>query len=750
MLPKPRVYFPTPQMRCISGLFTIVLLSVECARDAAKPGKYMIKKRWLKAKVVVLFLSAAWLAGCQQSEPLPPIPTDAAATASSSTAISLDTVDRLTAVAAWGEGQAKDIIVDAAAKHVAVIATSGIYVYDLATQKQLDYLPLGDVPADAALTLDGRFLAILNTQNNNILIWEIGSSPPNIRQLGSESPVRELRFANDGQTLLLNTQQGIVAQPWQAEEPPAMLHESSSLGWLSFTADGSLLAVPDLLKEPEQITIWSAEEAVTAQPAATLTSEPNMKLRFGRLSPDGAFYGGIVQDRLLEKEDLLFIWDVAEARLVHQLPVGFYQFFHSEHSWAFAPDGRFLAVTTPEQQVEIRDLAAGEITATVPTPPETVPTHVALTNTQAIVAYADGTLAIWDVADNAPVQQHLGGGNLLLELRLLPGDTGFVTVSSTGQIDFYTLPDGRHDHTNSAHMTGSITDVTFAPDSSTIAASFANGMVQLWQVSGELQQAFPASTGNIDSVRFSPDGRFLATGTAQRTGDIAFDDTVAVWQTTDTSLQSRTGGEQEDVPGCSVFRNNVVFTPDGSRIAAASHDFTVHLTRTDDGSEVHVFPRHTDAVLDIALSTDGRYLASASEDATVRVYDMTTYEQVHELTGSVGGFWSVAFSPDGRFLAAGNRFGEIYIWELPGGTLVRQIFGEQNTNSNLLFSPDGQMLAAAAKGGEIHFWSVTSGALLKALSGQTDFVQNIAFSPDGQYLISSGSDNILRLWQIGS
>ncbi len=40
------------------------------------------------------------------------------------------------------------------------------------------------------------------------------------------------------------------------------------------------------------------------------------------------------------------------------------------------------------------------------------------------------------------------------------------------------------------------------------------------------------------------------------------------------------GGEEENVTGCSFFQGAVDFSPDGTLLAATSHDFTVHVTST--------------------------------------------------------------------------------------------------------------------------------------------------------------------------
>jgi WD40 repeat protein len=66
---------------------------------------------------------------------------------------------------------------------------------------------------------------------------------------------------------------------------------------------------------------------------------------------------------------------------------------------------------------------------------------------------------------------------------------------------------------------------------------------------------------------------------------------------------------------------SVRFSPDGKRLATASADGTVRLWNADNGQEVLTLRAHTDPVNDVCFSPDGTRLASASDDGTVRLWD---------------------------------------------------------------------------------------------------------------------------------
>ncbi len=100
--------------------------------------------------------------------------------------------------------------------------------------------------------------------------------------------------------------------------------------------------------------------------------------------------------------------------------------------------------------------------------------------------------------------------------------------------------------------------------------------------------------------------------------------------------------------------SSVAFSPDGRYLASGSHDNTIKVWQVASGKLLRTLKGHSDYVRSVAFSPDGRYLASASHDNTIKVWQVASGELLRTLKGHSDLVWSVAFSPDGRHLASGS------------------------------------------------------------------------------------------------
>jgi hypothetical protein len=152
---------------------------------------------------------------------------------------------------------------------------------------------------------------------------------------------------------------------------------------------------------------------------------------------------------------------------------------------------------------------------------------------------------------------------------------------------------------------------------------------------------------------------------------------------------------------------SVAFSPDGKRLASASADGTVKVWDATSGQEALTLKGHTDKLKSVAFSPDGQRLASASYDQTVKVWDATSGQLALTLQGHTDEVWSVAFSPDGQRLASASNDQTVKVWDATSGQEALTLHGHTGMVMSVAFSPDGQRLASASEDGTVKVWDAT-------------------------------------------
>ena len=233
-------------------------------------------------------------------------------------------------------------------------------------------------------------------------------------------------------------------------------------------------------------------------------------------------------------------------------------------------------------------------------------------------------------------------------------------------------------------------------------------------------------SGIMNDLTFSNDERYIATASEYGTASVLTPAGADVMKMRDSDLQS------------------VAFSPDGRRLATASADFEVRIWEVGSGlSLAHM--KHQGAVRRVVFDPTGDHVLTASDDGTARIWEVASGEEVSRLAHP-DRVVSIAFSGDGQLAASASADGTILVWETPHAP---KLFNTRYEDSGEFggLSSDGKYFLKV-KDSKVHLIEISSGRTVYRLPS-SDGIRAFALDRKGQILALLGTDEI-SLWRLGS
>ncbi|HEY7155660.1 MAG TPA: sigma-70 family RNA polymerase sigma factor [Gemmataceae bacterium] len=497
------------------------------------------------------------------------------------------------------------------------------------------------------------------------------------------------------------------------------------------------------------------------------------------ISPDG--------QTIVTKQDFsLRIRDAATGKEIRKIELQRVNSY-SRNEWvAFTPDGKAIAVTSQGGVIHLIDFESGK--------------------------------TLRDFPNDNP-ESNLGGGwSVVLGIAFSPdgkwmASGGFNNDKGNYFARLWEVETGkelrRFPHAKNSY---GIPSLAFSPDAKTLATRSHDGCLRLFDVdTGKERKTFPPDGGGrrLGTVAFSPDGKTVAAaGDSIRLYDtMTGEERLRIDRKQACGLQFTDGGKTltgavmgviyrwdtatgkpRTPEGGDSIVEQILVTPDGSRVVTRGQDGDTHLWDTANGQHLRalnpVYQRG------MAMSPDGRFLVWAVVDTSIkftdpqspdmpnmiydgsriRLYDLAGDKLVDRFLGFKGDAHDLTFSNDGKKLVTvDHRDGRVRIWNVEAGKEERSFQAVPKVEKGqphhhvwrAALAPDGKTMAVASdavsarltfRGAPhlVRLWDMASGQEKHTLDGHRDYILDMAYSPDGRLLVTADERRSVFVWDVAT
>jgi WD40 repeat protein len=211
----------------------------------------------------------------------------------------------------------------------------------------------------------------------------------------------------------------------------------------------------------------------------------------------------------------------------------------------------------------------------------------------------------------------------------------------------------------------------------------------------------------------------------------------------------------------SGFVLGLAWSPDSKHIAIGDESGTVNIKDVTSGKTLFTYKGHSGPVARVAWAPDGTRIASASYDGTVQIWNATTGQRILTYSDAKAPVWSVAWSPDGKRIVSGTGSSahedpvttnnSIKVWDATTGkTIITFVSASSSEAYAVAWSPDGTQVASGGDDVQVHIWNAATGQVVYQHQGQKDLIWKIAWSPDGTKIAAASQDFTVVVWSAKS
>jgi WD40 repeat protein len=285
----------------------------------------------------------------------------------------------------------------------------------------------------------------------------------------------------------------------------------------------------------------------------------------------------------------------------------------------FNHDGKTLISSARDHTIKIWDVATGELKKTLTNHTLDVYCATLSRNGKMLASGSTDTkIILWDATTFEPIRTLTGHTAAIREMEFSPDDKTLASVGEDNTFRLWDVASGELKVTRTEH-TKKVKSVCYYPDGKTIATVSHDFTLRLWSDTGEPKMVLQGHKDVLEDASVSPDGKQLFSGSGTDWGQLIF------WD-------AQTGQILCDLPtahgndfGKEI--DSVDYTPDGKYAVSGAKDRTIKFWDPRTYQLRHSIVGNPGRIESLCISRDGKTLCVGygGTDFDIRLFDISEW-----------------------------------------------------------------------------------------------------------------------------
>ncbi|MFZ5883266.1 MAG: protein kinase domain-containing protein [Chloroflexota bacterium] len=589
-------------------------------------------------------------------------------------AISSENIRQVVPVSIWGMGDLNDLSASPDGRYLAAGTSRGLFFFDPQTLEFVRFIDTNSQVSTIAFSADGNWIAA-GDRDGLIRLWNTDTWQMEGRTLsGHRDAVLDLAFSPDGNRLASVGLDGNLLQ-WtlhSTDAPSPAPLKVMGVSSVAYSADGAHIVTGDSLFKlnvwdagndtlARSITLSSKVLDLAAIEGSSLAAAAGSDRRIVVVDIDGSAGAQTIgtlqypltaiavspQGSLFAGADVtggIVVWNREGTQLWKAQGNPLTAASGTVHRLSFSPDGKTLYSGVSAGTLRAFDAATGnEIQQNRSFDVHVSRLAVSHNGKYLLTQHTENTVGVWDIWNGGLLYRTTGV--IQSDNPFSRNDQYFAIAFDPSTVKVFSTANGDERYTFNKHE--NIETIQFIQDDTLLAAG-NDRIIHLWSM---------MSGQELKITR-----NYSGSGCANYL-DLKENPVLSVT----TSFQHIMEEKRRSPMLCGFTRVDWMkaFYLDEESGSLAYGGNSQLFARTKNNQERPMEGVNLHNVVSVALHPDGSLIAAAYDDHTIHIWDIASRQEVMTLFGHGAFITDLRFSPDGKFLISASLDGTIRLWGVP-------------------------------------------------------------------------------------